>query len=61
MVKNSEASDRERLERMPDPRMVDSLSVQSVSKETRTDLYSHPLSGTAGPFQELSDSWTSGQ
>lgn len=58
---NSKASNREHLVRMPDPRMVVSLSVQPVSKETSPDLYSHLLSGTTGVFQGLSDAWTSRQ
>lgn len=36
---------------MPDPRMVISISVQPVSKETSPDLYSHPLSGMTGHFR----------
>ena len=58
---NSKASNSEHLVRMPDPRMVVSLSVQPVSKETSPDLYSHLLSGTTGAFQGLSDAWTSRQ
>lgn len=58
---NRKASDGEHLVKMPAPGMVVSLSVQPVSKETGPDLYSHPLSGTTGAFQGLSDSWTSRQ
>lgn len=41
--------------------MVVSLRFWPVSKETGPDLYSHPLPGTTGAFQGLSDAWTSRQ